>query len=161
MFSRWPVLPVYATLFGFLLLFGLALSPNLRWWAPYAPAPAAALTVREAAAVVQSNGCAEWRLDEWRTILRAPDGARWFAAVTRDALTPAGRVYGLAGLWATDRAAFDSVVAGLPPAVLGESVAVIDSSWHLTYQPLVALLPDLRRGTLTRLYADTTPRPEC
>lgn len=45
----------------------------------------------------------------YRQILSRPGSSRYFARIFRDA-TPAGKVYALAGLYETDRRAFDQLV---------------------------------------------------
>ena len=90
-----------------------------------------------------------------------PHAAGWFGVVTREAMSPASRVYGLAGLYAVDRPAFDSAITRLGPVQLDDNVMVLDSEYPVTILRMQALLPDLRSGLLSRIYADTTPRGEC
>ena len=51
------------------------------------------------------------RVDAWRQILKSDGAASQFAELFRAARTPAARMYALTGLFAVNRAAFDSVVA--------------------------------------------------
>jgi hypothetical protein len=80
--------------------------------------------------------------------------------VARDALHPAARAYALAGLYALDRSAFDSVVRATKPHLLIEPMAVVDSE-QVRWLNIRALMPELGSGRLTAIYAHMAERPWC
>jgi hypothetical protein len=158
--TRGTFASVVAVLLMLLSVVGLALGPYPAWWGLYAPTAAAAFQLREEKYLSRRDGCASGALQSWQQLYQDPEGRLWFRAVVRDAWHPAARIYALAGLYALDRAAFDSALRALKPQLIAEPLPVVDSG-RVRRVSFEALLPELITGRLTAIYSDVTPRPEC
>ena len=161
MIARPAFAPVYAGVLTVVVLLGVTLGPWPDWWALYLPRPvAAAFRLREQDYLIRYDHCANGAVDDWQAIRASPDAAQWFTAVTEEATTNAGRLYGLVGLQDTDPTRFTVQVSILTARQLADTVLVVDSD-SVRILSVRSVLVDIERGVLRRAFNDPTPRPDC
>ena len=161
MFDRPPLVPVFAGLIMILVVLGTALGSWPDWWSLYLPQPVgAAFRLREKRYLVRSDGCAQRAIDDWHTVLTSKRPESWFRSIVVEATTPAGLVYGLVGLQATDSAEFTRRMSRVSRALLADTMTVLDSE-SVSVLRLQDVIPNIETGLLLRSWTDIYPRPEC
>jgi hypothetical protein len=161
MFTKPPLLPVYAGVVSVLVIFGVVVGPVPDWWSVYLPrAVAASFRMCEAPYLVRTDPCGAGAMDDLKQLLADPRAQFWFATIRREAITPAGRLYGLIGTQVLDSAAFETEVAKLSPVRQLEVVDVLDSD-SVRRVRVGDLVVQVRAGAFRRLLNAQTKRPEC
>lgn len=161
MFTRPPLSVAYAHLVLTLFILSVLLGPWAAPWGIFFPTAAATMRLRERHWVTRYSRCADGALDAWRQLRADPHAADWFRDLVQPGVPTASRAYGLAGLAAVAPVVLDSVIRTFTPADWAETVHVADRDAMGQNLSLRALWPELANGTLARLMADTTHRPEC
>jgi hypothetical protein len=161
MFTRPPLVVAYAHLILTLLTLSVVLGPWPAPWGLFLPTAAATMQLRERHWVTRYSRCGDGAFDAWRQLRRDPHAAVWFRDLVRPGVPVASRAYGIAGLAAVAPAIVDSLRAAFTRADWAETMYVADQGESGPTLSLADLWPDLVDGTLARLIADTSRRPEC
>ncbi len=159
MFTRPADVPLLVGIWFVPLLLGILVDPL--GWPFFLPTPVAAvLRFSEARYFDRDRGCASEAPAEWRTIAASPDGAGWFRVLAREAKYPAGRLYGLVGLYALDRGAFEREGLGMARIGTPEGVDVFTDR-RIRLVPTAELLRPTTLDSMVRELRDSTPKPYC
>jgi hypothetical protein len=158
MISRPPYLPILLGVWLIPLLIGLIVDPYGSWTYLLTKPAVAAYRLREAATFDRNSYFASGGQEAWREVLRSPEAEFWFRAVATKGLHPAGRLYGLAGLYAIDRQSLLREVEAHPPFGAHDSV-IIDADNGSGWVPASALLRPATLDTIIKVFRDASPRP--
>jgi len=160
MFTRPPLLPVLAGIWLVPVILMLVLDP-FGGVMLFLPRPAeAAFQLREAESFDRGSHCASGSQVAWRKVLESPHAESWFRAISDEALNPAGRLYGLIGLYAIDSLRFASLDLRYPARSSADSVIVIADDTVSWKSPIELLRPSTVDSIIT-VFRDTRPRPWC
>ena len=161
MIARPSFVVVGTTLFALVLTAAAILSPVPAGLEFLAPEYVGALRLREAEGIPRGRVC-DMTADAWqyRELLRGRHPEIWFQSVLDHAVTPEARLYGLAGLRATDSLAFLQALRAVPATAWAAPVRIFDQEVLLGHRlPALSLLPVLVTGDLGREWM--LERPEC
>ena len=146
-----------AAMLATILLFTGCVSNELAWCSSHRPVPRfgsnrlVAIEVLAASDRLESShtgegGAPSCFVTSYRHILGSRDAARTFESLFEKA-TPAGKVYALAGLYETDRAAFERLVgaaeASSPPVFERIDTCIVSAA------PRQVVFDELRKGKLS------------
>ena len=130
------------------------------WWARLLPSPAAAVLQLREARYIDRSGCASHFRSDWQEVAAGPEAAAWFRALVEEAITPAGRAYGIIGVYGSASSAADARRDLLPWSQLLDSVPIISGNGIMPVR-LDALLEPAVLDSLLSEMRDTSARPEC
>lgn len=160
MFTRPPLLPVLAGIWLVPVLLGLMLDPS-GGFAFFLPRPAeAGFRLREAEYFNRGSYCASGSQIAWQEVRENPHAESWFRAIVDEALTSAGRLYGLIGLYALDSTRFEQKVLPYAVQLAADSVIVVADDTTGWMAPDEMLRPEVI-DSIVRVLRDAHPRPDC
>jgi hypothetical protein len=160
MFTRPPLLPVLVGIWLIPIILGLIIDP-FGGWTMYLPKPAAAaFRLREAEYFDRSGHCDSGSQSEWRETAAGPHPETWFRSLATEAVHPAGRLYGIIGLYEVDRLSFGRIVQSGLPFESRDSIPVF-ADGRLSWSSGAALLRQPTLDSILRVFREASPRPIC
>lgn len=160
MFTRPAYWPLFAGIWLIPLIFAVIIYPITGWNLLLSKPAAAVLWFRDDPRFGLDSACASESPAIWRAIERSPHAEDWFRMLTIEAHFPAGRLYGLAGLYAVDRVSFERELQRIPRFHLEDPVPVTGEQAERRV-PLGQLLRPAMLDSIVRVLEDSRPKPDC